>query len=101
MPAVLSPSAPAIDLASERVPQNRDRTKMNPTRTETLGILGYVAETVAAAIHELGAKVRRMAARHRKARQARLAYEVLCRLDDRTLRDIGLHRSELQSKKIM
>ena len=73
-------------------------------RVETFGILGMlgcVAEAVAAAIHGLGAKARRMDARQRKARQARLAFEVLCRLDDRTLRDIGLHRSELQSKKIM
>ncbi len=50
---------------------------------------------VIAAIQEAGAIARRAFARHRKRRQMQATYDVLRRLDDRLLRDLGFHRSEI------
>ncbi len=51
--------------------------------------------TILAAIHAAAAIVRRAHARYRQRRQARSTYDALRQLDDRTLHDLGLHRSEI------
>ena len=60
-------------------------------RSLTLGKL------IVAAIQAVGAIARRAHARHRQRRQAWDLYDGLQQLDDRTLRDLGFHRSELRS----
>ena len=60
-------------------------------RSFTLG------EIIVAAIQAAGAIARRAHARHRQRRQARVAYDLLRQLDDRTLRDLGFDRSEIAS----
>lgn len=50
-----------------------------------------------AAFREAGAILRRARERRERRRQAWATYEALRGLDDRTLRDIGYHRSELPS----
>jgi uncharacterized protein YjiS (DUF1127 family) len=56
-----------------------------------------LAEIIVAAIQAAGALVRRVYACHRQRRQARAIYDELRQLDDRTLRDLGLDRSEITS----
>ena len=56
-----------------------------------------LGEMLAAGMQALGAIVRRAYLRSRERRAARAAYEALRRLDDRTLRDLGFHRSEVMS----
>ena len=60
-------------------------------RSFTLG------EIVVEAIRAIGAIASRAHARYRQHRQARATYDALRELDDRTLRDLGLDRSELRS----
>jgi uncharacterized protein YjiS (DUF1127 family) len=50
---------------------------------------------VVAAIRKASANVQRAFARYRKRRQMKASYDVLCCLDDRMLRDLGFHRSEI------
>jgi len=52
---------------------------------------------IVAAIRAAAAIARRAYARHRQRRQARVTYDVLWQLDDRTLRDLGFDRSEIRS----
>jgi uncharacterized protein YjiS (DUF1127 family) len=60
-------------------------------RSFTLG------EIIAAAIQAAGAIARRTYTRYRQRRQARAIYEALHQLNDHTLRDLGLDRSEITS----
>jgi len=60
-------------------------------RSFTLG------EIIVAAIQAVGAIARRAYARHRQRRRAKASYDALCELDDRALRDLGFHRSEIRS----
>ena len=46
-------------------------------------------------LRTLVATASRIAAGYRQRRRSRLLNETLCRLDDRTLRDLGWHRSEV------
>jgi uncharacterized protein YjiS (DUF1127 family) len=50
---------------------------------------------VIAAMREANAIARQAFARYRKRRQMKASYAALRRLDDRTLRDLGFHRSEI------
>ena len=52
---------------------------------------------IVVAIQKVGVIVRRALARHRQRRQIRAACDALRQLDDRTLRDLGFHRSEILS----
>ncbi len=61
------------------------------------GTAGFFGEIIVAAIQAAGAIVRRALARYRQYRQERDTYDALRQLDDRTLRDLGLHRSEISS----
>jgi uncharacterized protein YjiS (DUF1127 family) len=54
-------------------------------------------DIIIAAILAAAAIARRMRTRYRQRRQARTTYVALRQLDDRTLRDLGLHRSEMTS----
>jgi uncharacterized protein YjiS (DUF1127 family) len=56
-----------------------------------------LGDIIVAAIHTVGAIARRAYARYRQRRQARATYDILRRLDDRTLRDLGFDRSEIRS----
>lgn len=56
-----------------------------------------LGDIVVATIHTVGAIARRAYARYRQRRQARVTYDILRRLDDRTLRDLGFDRSEIRS----
>ena len=60
-------------------------------RSFTLG------EIIVVVIQAVGAIARRAYARHRQRRQAKVTYDALCQLDDRTLRDLGFRRSEMRS----
>ena len=55
-----------------------------------------LVEIIVAAIQAVGAIARRAHARRRQRRQAWDLYDGLQQLDDRTLRDLGFHRSELR-----
>jgi uncharacterized protein YjiS (DUF1127 family) len=57
----------------------------------------YVGRFVVAAMRAVVAYARRAYARHVQRRDARLVYDALRRLDDRTLRDLGFDRSEILS----
>ena len=57
-------------------------------------ILGNI---VSAAILAVRAIARRVRARHRQRQQAKATCDVLRELDDRMLRDLGFHRSDLTS----
>jgi len=59
--------------------------------------IGRIGEIIVAAIQVARAIARRTSARHRQRQRARETYEVLRRLDDRTLRDLGFERSEIAS----
>jgi uncharacterized protein YjiS (DUF1127 family) len=61
------------------------------------GTAGYPGESIVAAIQAAGAIVRRALARYRRYRRERDTYDALRQLDDHTLRDLGLHRSEISS----
>ena len=56
-----------------------------------------VGSLFTAAIRAVAAIARRALARHRQRVEARAYYEALNQLDNRTLRDLGLDRSELRS----
>lgn len=56
-----------------------------------------LGDIVVAAIHAVGAIARRAYAQYRQRRQARVTYDILRSLDDRTLRDLGFDRSEIRS----
>lgn len=56
-----------------------------------------LGDIIVAAIRTVGAIARREYARYRQRRQARVTYDILRRLDDRTLRDLGFDRSEIRS----
>ena len=60
-------------------------------RSFTLG------EIIVALMQALAAFARQSLARHRQRRRARSTYDALRQLDDRTLRDLGFHRSEIRS----
>ena len=59
-------------------------------RSFTLG------EIIVALMQALAAFARQSLARHRLRRRARSTYDALRQLDDRTLRDLGLDRSEIR-----
>lgn len=63
------------------------------TRTLRSRVLGGIV----VAIRKVDVIVRRALARHRQRRQIRADYGALRELDDRTLRDLGFHRSEILS----
>lgn len=50
-----------------------------------------------AMLRAMGAIVRRAHAQYRQRRSARAVYDALRHLDDRMLRDLGFHRSEISS----
>ncbi len=54
-------------------------------------------EIFVALVHGAGAFVRGVLERRQRRRQAAQTYDLLCRLDDRTLRDIGFHGEEIWS----
>jgi uncharacterized protein YjiS (DUF1127 family) len=54
-----------------------------------------LGDIVIAAIREVGAFLRRALARQRQRRQASALHDALRELDDHTLRDLGLRRSEI------
>jgi uncharacterized protein YjiS (DUF1127 family) len=56
-----------------------------------------VGRIILAAIRAARAIARRVRARYQQVQQARTSYEAFRRLDAHTLRDLGLHRSELMS----
>ena len=56
-----------------------------------------LGQIIIAAIKAVEAFARRALARHKQRRQARVAYDALHQLDDRTLRDLGFDRSEIMS----
>ena len=60
-------------------------------RSFTLG------EIIVALMQAFAAIARHALARHRQRRRARSTYDALRQLDDRTLRDLGFHRSEIRS----
>ena len=87
-------------------PKRGDRIQMHlrlMQRAETAADLSTVrafrslslGRTVIAALREASAIARRAFARYRKRRQMKASYAVLRRLDDRILRDLGFHRSEI------
>lgn len=63
----------------------------------THGVANAFAGFLFAVFRAAGACVRRARERRQQRRQAWATYDALRRLDDRTLRDIGYHRSELAS----
>lgn len=83
---------PTNDEAFRAAPSSYDRYQA--ARAHRAVVLG---ELMAAAMQWLDALVRRAYLRNRERREARAAYEALRRLDDRTLRDLGFHRSETMS----
>ena len=56
-----------------------------------------IAGVIAKAIRAVRAIARRVVAWHRQRQQAKATFDVLHGLDDRTLRDLGFHRSEITS----
>ena len=56
-----------------------------------------LSKLIIAAIQPVAAIVRRAHARHRQRQAAKAIYDTLWDLDDRTLRDLGLDRSEITS----
>jgi uncharacterized protein YjiS (DUF1127 family) len=54
-----------------------------------------IVEFIVVAMQDAAAIARRARVRHRQCRRTMAIYEVLRRLDDRTLRDIGFDRSEI------
>jgi uncharacterized protein YjiS (DUF1127 family) len=56
-----------------------------------------LGQIIIAAIKAVEAFARGALARHKQLRQARVAYDALHQLDDRTLRDLGFDRSEIMS----
>jgi uncharacterized protein YjiS (DUF1127 family) len=56
-----------------------------------------IGEIIVAAIQAAGAIARRAHARHRQRRQARAIRDALRQLNDHTLRDLGIDRSEIMS----
>lgn len=58
---------------------------------------GVASRWIRSALQAVAAFARKVVAREVQLRRARATYEALSRLDDRTLRDLGLDRSELCS----
>jgi uncharacterized protein YjiS (DUF1127 family) len=58
---------------------------------------GKTAAPFAASFSWLSATLRALLARYREYRDARETMRALCALDDRTLHDLGYHRSEIES----
>jgi uncharacterized protein YjiS (DUF1127 family) len=56
-----------------------------------------LGKIIVAAIQAVGAIARRAHARRRRRQEAKNIYDTLHQLDDRTLRDLGLDRSEIPS----
>lgn len=84
--------AASTDTASSRpLTSSRPQQTARPHRSFALG------ELIVAAIQAAAASVRRAHARDRHRRETDAIYDVLRQLDDRTLRDLGFHRSELGS----
>ena len=72
------------------------KTSIDKTfRDEVAGALLPGAAATAGLLRALAATVTRIAADLRLRRKARLVHETLGQLDDRTLNDLGLHRSEV------
>jgi len=70
---------------------------IQPGGASASGAAGFLGEIIAAAIQAAGAIVRRALARYRQYRQESDTCDALRQLDDRTLRDLGLYRSEICS----
>jgi hypothetical protein len=58
-------------------------------------IAEMIVRAAAFALRALSARARRFAADRRRRRETRASREMMSRLDDHTLRDLGLHRSKL------
>lgn len=58
---------------------------------------GFFGEIIFAVTEAAGAIARRAYARYRQRRQVQDIFNMLHQLDDHSLRDIGLHRSEIRS----
>jgi uncharacterized protein YjiS (DUF1127 family) len=56
-----------------------------------------IGRAIAAAIDAIGGLTRRAWQRYQQRRHAKLTYDALRELDDRTLHDLGLDRSEMTS----
>lgn len=85
-------AAPAADVVSTEWPTTHELYVA--ARSRRAFVLG---EILAAMVDAAGAAARRWIGRYRERRRAAAAREALRELDDRTLHDIGLDRSEIAS----
>ena len=72
-------------------------TSPSPAMLLQPSAIDLMTRLVFAAVKGFADRVRREMARRRRRADARDSYRALCKLDARTLRDLGMDRSELRS----
>ena len=75
---------------------NRDGS-LSAARVSSQANASTLAALVGASLHALGTALRDAYARHRQRRRAYSLYNELRMLDDHSLRDLGIDRSEITS----
>jgi hypothetical protein len=72
-------------------------TSPSPAMLLQPSAIDLLTRLVVAAVKAIVDRLRRETARRKRRADARASYRALCELDARTLRDLGMDRSELRS----